>query len=77
MENSALSPLLGGIRKLLFSRRCRRLIKMVNCLRGGNDDKEGMEGAAAFLPDTWADFLSLLRSGRVSWDSSFTAAGRS
>ena len=50
---------------------------MVNCLRGGNDDKEGTESAAAFLPDSWADFLSLLRSGRVTWDSSFTAAGRS
>ena len=34
---------------------------MVNCLRGGNDDKEGTESAAAFLPDSWADFLSLLR----------------
>ena len=38
---------------------------MVNCLRGGNDDKEGKrrkgEFERAFLPDSWADFLSLLR----------------
>ena len=61
----------GGIRKLLFSRRCRRLIKMVNCLRGGNDDKEGKRRKGQSVFAGFLGRFSFSPSARVTWDSSF------
>ena len=62
--------------------RCRRLIKMVNCLRGGNDDKEGerrereREEGGSGGHCVFAGFLGRFSlspsfgSCRVTWDSS-------
>ena len=66
----------GGIRKLLFSRRCRRLIKMVNCLRGGNDDKEGKRRKGQSVFAGFLGRFSFSPPARVTWDSSFVRRRR-